>query len=121
MKRYLTLFHTIAFLSTALLIVLGGAWERYLAPLRPQGSFLSLKILPLLPLLWGIMRGHRKAFEWSVLVIWLYVMEGLTRLKTDTGLSQQLALIELILALCVFGCCTLWIRCQKPAAMDSLP
>ncbi len=108
------LFHLSAIASIIALIVLGGAWERYLAPLHPGGSILSLKILPLLPILWGMLQGWRRAFQWSVLVVWLYVAEGSTRLWTDHGLSQHLAGFELFLALLLFTCSTLWIRTKYP-------
>ena len=37
------------------LILLGLAWELYLAPLRPGGSWLVLKVVPLLLPLMGLL------------------------------------------------------------------
>ena len=61
------------------LIALGLAWELWLAPLKPGGSWLVLKVLPLLAPLFGVLRGKRYTYQWSTLLIWLYVAEGATR------------------------------------------
>ncbi|OYY94231.1 MAG: hypothetical protein B7Y41_07875 [Hydrogenophilales bacterium 28-61-23] len=90
--------------STSLiaLIFLSVAWELWLAPLRPGGSWLVLKVLPLLALLFGILRGKMYTYRWSTLLIWLYFTEGAVRAWSDGGLSSQLATLEWILALIFF-------------------
>ena len=48
--------------STWALVMLIGlclAWELWLAPLRPGGSLVALKALPLLLPFWGILEGRR--------------------------------------------------------------
>lgn len=95
------------------LIILGGAWERYLAPVRPGGSLLSLKVLPLLPILWGMLRQKKRAFQWIVLLVWIYVAEGATRAWSDQPPSQYLAALELLLSLLLFASSTLWIRTHR--------
>ena len=45
-----------AVVSLLALIALGLAWELWLAPLRPGGSWLALKVLPLLLPLPGLLR-----------------------------------------------------------------
>ncbi len=113
-KHRLHLFsHVSAIFFTCTLIILGGAWERYLAPLKPGGSLLSLKILPLLPLLWGMLKARRRAFQWMVLLIWFYMIEGITRGWTEQGMARALAFSEIMLSLAIFGASTLWIRSQK--------
>ena len=47
------------FLGLVTLMLLGFLWEIVLAPLRPGGSWLALKILPLVLLVPGAMRGAR--------------------------------------------------------------
>lgn len=84
------------------LIVLSLAWERWLAPLRPGGSWLMLKALPLLLPLPGLLKGKRYAYQWSSLLILLYLCEGLVRATSDTGLSQSLGIIETVLATVFF-------------------
>jgi len=74
------------------LILLSLAWELWLAPLKPGGSWLVLKVLPLLAPLFGVLRGKRYTFQWSTLLIWLYAAEGATRFMTDAGLGARLAL-----------------------------
>ena len=92
------------------LIALSLAWELVLAPLKPGGSWLVLKVLPLLAPLFGVLRGRRYTFQWSTLLIWLYVAEGVTRGMTDGGMSARLAWVELALALAYFGFATAFLR-----------
>ena len=92
------------------LIALGLAWELWLAPLKPGGSWLVLKVLPLLAPLFGVLRGKRYTYQWSTLLIWLYVAEGATRAYTDGGWSSRLAMIEAVLALAYFAAAVTWLR-----------
>lgn len=79
------------------LILLGLAWELFLAPLRPGGSWLVLKVLPLLLPLRGLLHGRRYTFQWTTLLVWAYFVEGVVRAVSDAGLSAQLALVEVAL------------------------
>ena len=92
------------------LILLLVAWEAFLAPLKPGGSWLVLKALPLLAPLFGVLRARRYTFQWSTLLIWLYVAEGAMRAYTDLGLSAQLALLEALLALGYFAAAVAFLR-----------
>lgn len=84
------------------LILLGLAWELWLAPLRPGGSWLVLKILPLLIPLFGILRGKVYTYRWSTLLIWLYFTEGSVRAWTDPPPGSWLGMLEVILSLGFF-------------------
>jgi uncharacterized membrane protein len=84
------------------LILLCTAWELWLAPLRPGGSMLVLKVVPLLIALFGILRGKRYTFQWMSMLILLYFTEGTVRAASDIGLSQQLAIVETVLTLIFF-------------------
>lgn len=95
------------------LIFLCVAWELWLAPLRPGGSWLVLKALPLLLPLFGILHGKRYTFKWSTLLIWLYVAEGAARAMTDPGNSARLAVIELALALAFFAAAVAYLRSPR--------
>jgi uncharacterized membrane protein len=97
------------------LIFLGVAWELFLAPIRPGGSWLLLKVLPLLVALPGVLRNRRYTVQWSTLVIWLYVAEGATRAYTDEGLGVALALVELFLSLAYFWTAVAWLRIMPRA------
>ena len=95
------------------LIFLCVAWELFLAPLRPGGSWLALKALPLMAPLFGVLHGKRYTFQWSTLLIWIYAAEGATRAYTDTGLSAGLALVEFGLALGYFGAAVSFLRASR--------
>ena len=95
------------------LIFLGLAWELFLAPLRPGGSWLVLKVLPLLAPLFGVLHGKRYTYQWSTLLIWLYAAEGATRVYTDRGMSAALAGIELGLSLAYFGAAVAYVRSTR--------
>ena len=97
------------------LIFLCVAWELFLAPIRPGGSWLVLKMLPLLAALPGVLRVRRYTLQWSTLVIWLYAAEGATRLYTDAGTSAALAAVELALALAYFAAAVAALRVMRRA------
>ena len=104
--------------STALiaLIFLCLAWEGWLAPLRPGGSWLILKGTLLLLPLFGILRGRRYTYKWLSLFIQFYLLEGLTRATSEHDLSQWLAIAETVLATVIFVCAILFIRSTRIAA-----
>jgi uncharacterized membrane protein len=97
------------------LIFLCVAWELVLAPLRPGGTWLALKALPLLAPLFGVLHERRYTFQWSTLLIWFYVAEGATRTYTDSGTSAILAAIEAVLALGYFAAAVAWLRANRAA------
>jgi len=97
------------------LIALGLAWELWLAPLKPGGSWMVLKVLPLLAPLFGVLRGNRYTYQWSTLLIWLYVAEGATRAYTDSGWAARLAVAEALLALGYFAAAVAWLRLTRRA------
>lgn len=92
------------------LILLCVAWELFLAPLRPGGSWLVLKAVPLLVPLFGVLHGRRYTYQWTTLLIWIYVAEGATRLYTDSGTSAALAGAELVLSLGYFAAAVAYLR-----------
>ena len=99
--------------SLIMLIFLCLAWEGWLSPLRPGGSWLTLKAAFLLLPLFGILRGKRYTYKWLSLFIQFYLLEGLTRATSDTGLSQLLAIGETVLAAIVFVSAILYIRTTR--------
>ena len=62
--------------SLLALIVLCVLWEGWLAPLRPGGSWMMLKALPLLPAVFGILRGKRYTYQWLSMLCLLYLTEA---------------------------------------------
>ena len=98
------------------LIVLCLAWELWLAPLRPGGSLMALKALPLALPLGGIWSGRRYTYQWSSLLILAYLAEGVTRAWSETGVSQNLALLEAALSAAFFAAAVSYARLTRATA-----
>src|SRR5690606_33711412 len=99
------------------LILLCVAWETFVAPIRPGGSWLSLKVLPLLLPLRGIFRGRIYTYQWAAMLSLLYVGEGAVRLMSDVNSTSVLmAWLELALAGGFFACAVAYVRPAKKAA-----
>ncbi len=99
-----------AALSLLGLIVLGVAWEMVLAPVRPGGSLLALKVLPLILPLAGVMKNRMYTYRWLSLLVWLYFTEGAVRAWSDKPPGNYLAMIEVALCLVLFAACSLHVK-----------
>jgi uncharacterized membrane protein len=99
--------------SLIALIMLCLAWEGWLAPIKPQGSMLILKAVPLLLPLFGILKGRRYTYQWSCMFILLYFTEGVVRAWADRGISAKLALLEVVLTLVFFSCAIFYARLTR--------
>jgi len=108
-----------ASVSLIALIALCLAWELWLAPLRPGGSWLALKALPLLIPLFGILHGRRYTHQWSMLFIQIYLLEGMVRATSDSGMMQLLAVIEVVLALVFFVATLTYSRLTAPSRLKA--
>ena len=106
----------LAVTTTLALIALGLAWELWLAPLRPGGSWWALKVLPLAAALPGLARYRMQTYRWLSLLVWLYFTEGCVRAWSDRPPGNWLALIEVLLCLVLFIACTLHIRLRLKSA-----
>lgn len=115
----LPLLYAAAVVSLIGLIFLCLGWELWWAPLRPGGSLLALKALPLLLPLFGILRGKRYTFQWSSMFILLYVMEGLIRATSDHGSSRIFATAEIALSLVFFISVVAYSRMSRGAAVTT--
>src|SRR3569833_1957591 len=102
--------------SLTLLIALCVAWELSLAPLRPGGSWLVLKVVPLLLPLSGVVKRNIYTMQWSSMLILLYFAEGIVRATSDHGLSATLGWIEVGLTCIIKICSILYLRPYKQAA-----
>jgi uncharacterized membrane protein len=100
--------------SLVALIVLGLAWELWLAP-TGSGS-LALKVLPLFIPLPGLLRNRLYTYRWVSLLVWLYFAEGVVRAFGDPGVSAWLAGIEIVLCLVLFTACAWHVRWRLRAA-----
>ena len=107
MRRY-AYFGAVASLTA--LIALCVAWELWLAPLRPGGSWMVLKALPLLVPLTGILNARVHTFQWASMLVLGYFVEGVVRSYTDSAPSAILAHVEVGLALAFVGCAIWFVR-----------
>lgn len=108
------LTRTLAVGSLIGLIVLGLAWELWLAP--TGSGWLALKVVPLAIPLAGLLRNRMYTYRWVSLFVWLYFIEGTVRAATERGLAAWLAGIEVALCLTLFAACALHVRTRLRAS-----
>lgn len=116
---HVTLSRRLTVASLFGLILLGLAWELWLAPVRPGGSWLALKVLPLCLPLAGLLKNRMYTYRWLSLLVWLYVLEGLVRATSEPAPGAWLAVLEVLLGLALFIGCTLHIRLRLRAAREA--
>lgn len=103
--------------SLWLLFLLCLAWEIFLAPLRPGGTLLFLKALPLAFAFRGVAKGSLYTMQWAAMLVLLYLMEGATRVMSDPpGPSITMAWLEILLSLVFFFAAIFYVRPAKLAA-----
>jgi uncharacterized membrane protein len=98
------------------LIALCLAWELWLAPLRPGGSLIALKALPLAFPVRGVFAGRRYTYQWSSLLILAYFAEAITRSVAERGASQACAAAELVLSVAFFAAAVAYSRLTRAGA-----
>src|SRR5687767_15471606 len=97
-------------------MVLCLAWELWLAPLRPGGSYLALKAAPLALPLYGILYGKRYTYQWSSMFVLAYFTEGVVRAWSERGTSQLLAALEIVLSATFFAAVVAYSRLTRASA-----
>lgn len=109
------ILHWCTVASLVALILLGLAWELYLAPLG--GKWMALKVLPLLIPLRGVIKRDVYTLQWTSMLILLYFAEGIVRATSDRHpLTPTLGWIEVILSCILFFCALMYLRPYKKAA-----
>lgn len=99
--------------TIAALALLQLLWELRLAPLRPEGSWLALKAVPL-ALLWpALARGSQKAAQGMLLLLLPYFAEGVVRGMTETGRHAIVAWTAAALSVVAFTALLLHFRAAK--------
>ena len=111
-KNPYQLIATAAFVD---LFILCLAWEWFISPLRPGGSWLILKSIPLLFAIPGLWQGKVYTMQWASMLILLYVTEGLVRIL-ETGTNFWMALLETLLATTGFICLLIYLKPIKKEA-----
>ena len=119
--RHVTLTRLLAVSCLMGLIVLGLAWELWLAPLRAGGTLLALKVLPLCFPLTGLLKNRMYTYRWLSLMIWLYFTEGVVRAWSDAAPSNYLAVVEVFLCVVLFVACALHVRLRLKHAKRATP
>jgi uncharacterized membrane protein len=105
----------VAVTASATLVLLELLWELWLAPLRPGGSWLALKALPL-ALLWpGVARGALKPRQYLAFALLPYVAEGVVRAVTEAGRHALVAGTATALAAVAFTALVLSFRAERRA------
>ena len=105
-----------AAMTLAALIIGTLAWELWLAPLRPGGSWLALKTLPLLLPLRGIIRGEIYTYRWATMLILAYLAEGVVRAYAERSPVAAFAIAEIILSALFFTAAIIYIRSVRSIA-----
>jgi uncharacterized membrane protein len=109
---------TVASVSLIALIFLCLAWELVLAPLRPGGSSLALKALPLLLPLMGILKGRRYTYQWAPMLVLAYFTEGVVRAWSDRdSLSAWLGGAEVVLSAVFFFAAIYYAKLSAPSRL----
>lgn len=119
--RLVPLSRQLAVASLLGLIVLGLAWELWLSPVRPGGSLLALKVLPLCIPLAGLLKNRMYTYRWTSLLVWLYFTEGVVRATTEPAPGAWLASLEILLSLSLFSACVMHIRLRLKGARKQAP
>ena len=104
--------------SLIALIFLCVAWELWLAPIRPGGSSLAFKALPLLFPLMGVLKGRRYTYQWAPMLVLAYFTEGVVRAWSDKGLSAWLAGAEVLLSVVFFFAAIYYAKLSAPSRLD---
>ena len=108
--------HQLSIASLVGLVALCVLWELVLAPLRPGGSWMVIKALPLLAPMAGTIRRNIYTMQWASMMILLYFTEGVVRAWSERGLSQGLAGVEIALSAIYFFCAIFFLRPYKREA-----
>ena len=105
----------LAWISLVALIVLCVLWELWIAPVRPAGSWLVLKALPLLIPLRGILHGRRYTYQWTSMLVLVYFSEGVVRAWAEVAPVRSLAMVEVALSLALFSAALMYARASAPS------
>ena len=91
-------------------------WELWLAPLRPGGSWLALKTLPLLLPLRGVIRGDVYTYRWATMLVLAYLADGVVRAYAERPPVAAFAIAEVILSALFYTAAIIYIRSVRNVA-----
>lgn len=119
--RHATALRRVVLGAYLLLIAVTLAWETWLAPKSPFGFWLTVKGVPLLVPLYGLLKGRLRSHIGASLLVMLYLTEGLVLIWTERGQSLALhqvltgALAETLLSIVFIVVAAFWVRAQRTA------
>lgn len=108
-------WHRLTVAMVAAVILFSVFWEMWLAPLRPGGSWLALKVVPLCLLWVGLVQGKFRACQWLLLLLPWYFAEGVVRGFSESGRHAACAYTAALLALAATGAGLGYVRSIKRA------
>ena len=111
-KNPYQLLATAAFVDLFILCI---CWEWFISPLRPGGSWLILKGIPLLFAIPGLWKGKVYTMQWASMLILLYITEGLVRIL-ETGTNFWMAALETTIGTVGFVCLLMFLKPIKARA-----
>ena len=100
---------TVGLIALVLICVL---WEMLLAPLRPGGSWLALKVVPVALLVPSALKGTRRALQGLTLLLPFYVAEGTVRGWSESGRHALVAWIAASVAIATLIAVLAWLRSE---------
>jgi uncharacterized membrane protein len=109
-------WHRLAVALVAALALLELLWELFLAPLRPGGSWLALKAVPLAVIWLPMAAGSRKARQAASLLLPLYAAESIVRAISEGGRHALVAATATAVA--VAACAAVLLSFRGEARVD---
>ena len=106
------LFATLAAIGWMLL------WETVVAPLKPGGSLVALKCVPLALCIPGLLRDTRRARQWLSLLLPWYFAEALVRALTGHGRASAAAIVAVVLVGVAFAALLAGFRLERNGLRD---
>ncbi len=108
-------WHRLAVAAVAALLLLECLWELWLAPVKPGGSWLALKGLPLAFAWPALARGTTRARQGMTLLLLPYAAEGIVRGVTESGRHALVAWAAALVAAVAFAALLASFRVERRA------
>lgn len=108
------------FYATFVFAIYALACELYLAPLKPGGSLLALKVIPLICLMPGLFKGKFRSLQALCMLILIYAAEGFVRAVSDPPEVRIWGWIGALLSTAIFLGTMFLARSVKQAKQNEL-
>ncbi len=98
----------------ALAMILLAVLKRNDAAAPGGWALVVVQSIPWLAVLPGLAVQRLKAYRWTSLLVWLYVLFAIVTATSSTGAAVRWAVVELALCLLLFAVCVVHIRLRFP-------